>query len=208
MRSLIAAMLAVTACASAPGMRPPSPASSSPLSVPRGTLASAQLRQPLSAGTSRAGDRFTLELLDPLVDGEGRVRVAQGAVLEGQVRRTGATSRDDLQVLGVRTDGGLAPLPTEVASAPFDRPGGWSAATAAGLAGAGVGAGAGLIADSSSGAVVAGSALVGAAVGIVVGWWLGRADPELTSGSVVTLRLVEDVRPVPAMVPGEGPPPD
>ena len=193
------ALLAAGGCARETYLRPSPPITrSSPDVVPRGTLAVAQLRQPLSESTSHSGDRFTLELLDPLVDGQGREQVSRGAVIEGRLVRAGAQAQGGrwaLEVLGVRSERGLVSLPAEVGSAPFVHEGGWGMAVVGGFAGAAAGTGAGLAIDADQASVVVGAAFIGAGIGALVGWLVGRGEAVLPSGSVVTLRLVEDSGP-------------
>jgi hypothetical protein len=191
MRVHVALAMLAAGCAHGPTALPQGAPPGPSDAVPRGTLAGAQLRQPLSSAASAAGDRFTLELLDPLVDASGRERVARGAIVEGEVRRTGASGVLDLAVLGVRGPGGLEPLGAELASLPVERAGAWRWGLGGGLAGAAAGTGAALAIDADQGAAVAGGAIIGAAVGGLVGWWLGRGDLALPSGSVVTLRVVD-----------------
>ena len=200
MRARIALVwLAAAGCAHGlPDQRGKADVPTPPDAVPRGTLVGAQLRQPLSSSSSAVGDKFTLELLDPLIDASGRERVSRGAVIEGEVRRTGAPGGLDLVVLGVRRSDGLERLPAELARVPSERAGAWRWGAAGGAAGAAAGTGVGLAIDADQGAVVLGSAVIGAAVGGLVGWWIGRGDVTVPSGSVVTLRMTDDARPAPA----------
>lgn len=171
--------------------------------VPVGTLAAAQLAQPLSTARSRGGDRFTLELLDPLVDASGREVVTRGAVVEGLVRRASA-SQLELSVAGVRVDGGLRPLSAEVASAPFETDGTWSTGVLGGAVGAAAGSGVGLAIDADRTGVVLGSAIVGIGVGVLAGVLFGHREGELGAGSIVTLRLTRDTR-IEPVAPSETP---
>lgn len=168
--------------------------------VPSGTLTTAQLRQSLSTSRSREGDRFTAELLEPLVDAEGREWVGRGAVVEGVVQRTDASSIAgdraalDVAVLGLRSPGvGLIPIEAEVAQAPVTLEPVWRRSFLGGVAGAAAGSGVALALDDRSG-VVLGAALVGAGVGALASWFFGRRDAELPSGSVMTLRLTQELR--------------
>jgi hypothetical protein len=178
-----------------------------PDAVPAGTLAAAQVQQPLSTATSRPGDRFTASLLDPLVDGSGREVVARGAVLEGLVVRTDASSRAgdpggfELSLLGVRSPGeGLVALPLEVARAPVALESRWRRGVFGALGGAAAGAGAGLAIDREQSGAVLSATLVGAGLGALAAALLGKREAELPSGSVLTLRVREDLR-APALAP-------
>lgn len=172
-----------------------------PDAVPRGTLAAAQLGQPLSTARSRVGDRFTLELLDPLADGDGREVVGRGATLEGVVRGAGPSrgagdaAHLELEVLGVRTGGeGLVGLSAEVAAGPLSLESAWRRDVVATLTGAAVGAGAGLAIDRDRSAVVLGSTLVGAGLGALLSYVVGGREAELAAGSILTLRITEELR--------------
>lgn len=166
-----------------------------------GTLASAQLQQPVSTDRSRAGDRFTLELLDPVVDADGREVIGRGAVLEGVVRRGGAEEAVEglaplsLELVGVRVAGeGLVPIHAEVAYAPVEESSGWGRGFVGAFAGATAGSGAGLVIDRDSAGTVVGSALLGAGVGALVGALLAPDDAEVPAGSILTLRFGGDLR--------------
>ncbi len=193
---------------------PPLPAPYQGQAVPKGTLASAQLVQPLSTAKSHPGDRFTLELLDPLTDGEGRQVVGRGAIVEGVVhevnasRAAGEGARLDLSVLGVQSPGeGVVPIPAEVASAPFTQGSGLLRGLSSGLLGAAAGAGTGLALDHQQASVVVGAAVVGAGVGVLLSYLFGSRETALPAGSVVTLRLTRDWRLAHPVATGESPPP-
>lgn len=167
--------------------------------VPAGTLAVAQMHQPLSTKRSQPGDRFTAELLDPLVDGEGREHVAKGTVIEGVVQDTrtslvaGSGAALELGVLGVRAKGErVIPVQAEIANSPIALESAWGRSTLGFLAGAAAGAGTGLAIDSDNTAAVVSATVVGASLGALAAWLFGRRDAELPAGSIVTLRLTED----------------
>lgn len=168
--------------------------------VPRGTLAGAQLTQTLSTSRSRPGDRFTVQLLDPLVDGTGEEVIGRGAVLEGVVvdadtsAMAGDAAQLDLRILGVRRAGeGVEALPLEVASTPIELQGTVGRSTLGGLAGAAVGAGTGLAIDREEAGLVLGAALIGAGVGALATYLFAPRDAELPSGSILNLRVREDM---------------
>jgi hypothetical protein len=156
------------------------------------------VKQPLSSESSKPGDRFTAELLDPLIDGSGRAVVERGATLQGVVRGTdtsriaGDAGGLQLQILGVERPGeGLVRLPLEVAASPVELDSGIKREIFATVAGTAVGAGAGIAIDKDRTGVVLGSALIGAGVGAVVAYLFGTRQATLPGGSVVTLRVTE-----------------
>jgi hypothetical protein len=194
-------VLLTPSCARNAYVRPTSPFAAQPAeeaeTVGAGTLASAQVKQPISTATSHPGDRFTAELLDPLIDGSGREVVGRGAVLQGVVRGTsrsviaGSSAGLQLQILGVESPGeGLVQLPVEVADTPVELNSGFGREALGALAGIAVGAGAGIAIDKDRSGVVLGSALVGAGLGALVTYVFGTREATLPSGSVVTLRMV------------------
>jgi hypothetical protein len=166
-----------------------------------GALATGQLQQPLSTEASRAGDRFTVELLDPVVDADGREVIGRGALLEGIVRRDArgpAVSGLEpltLELVGVRVPGeALLPVQAEVASAPVEGPPVWGPGLVGVLAGAAAGSGAGLAIDHDSAGTVLGSAIVGAGLGALGAVLFGPRRGTVPAGSILTLRFGGDLR--------------
>jgi len=160
------------------------------------------MRQPVSTRTSRSGDRFTAELLDPVVDASGHLVVPAGAVVEGvvgamdpsQVAGDGAAIA--LAMTGVRTQGeGVLPLPLEVATAPVEVESSWGQVAGLALAGLALGAGAGIAITRDEAAVPLALSVCGAGLGSLLGALLGRRDASIGAGSVITLRVREDVFP-------------
>jgi hypothetical protein len=167
--------------------------------VPGGTLASAQINQKLSTETSRAGDRFTVELLDPLLDGNGQEVVARGAIVDGVIRGTkrsrtaGESAELDLQLIGLEQPGEtVLPAPLEIAQTPVELTSVIAREVAGGVIGAAAGAGVGVGINSNSAGVVVGSTFIGLGLGVLAGYVFGLRDAELPVGSVVTLRLTHD----------------
>jgi len=160
-----------------------------------GVLIGAELLQGLSTDSSRAGDRFSLELLDPVDDGAGGTLWPRGTVLVGRVVDArpspfaGQPARLQLAVEPVRD--ASAPVPSlELAGAPLHVDGAWSAQLLGGLGGLAVGAGAALLVSSDNGGAVLAASLVGAGVGALAASWLGPRQAHLPAGTVVTLRVV------------------
>lgn len=188
------------------------PSSAPPLNVvPAGTLVEAQLKQPLSTATNHPGDRFTAELLDPLVDAGGETLAAKGALVDGIVRTTqrsavaGLPVGLGLAVLGVREAGQETTLvPLEVERAPVDLSSIVGREILGGVLGAAVGAGAGVGIDRQSAGVVVGSTFIGLGLGVLGAYLFGTRDATIPAGSVVTLRVTRDVpvsRPLAAETP-------
>ncbi len=172
--------------------------------VRSGALLEAQLQQPLSTATSRPGDRFTLELLAPVIDTDGQARIGRGALIEGEVAAlerssmAGDPARISLRLEGVRTQReGLVSMPIQVASGPVGFRPTWRRDAIVGLAGLGAGIGTGLAIDHDSSGLVLGSALLGAGVGLLGSLLFWPREAEIPAGSVMTLRVAEDWRPTP-----------
>lgn len=198
---LVAVALAF-GCAARVSVRPERPANrstSAPL-VAKGTLLSAQLRQPLSTEHTQFGDRFSAELLDPVVDGQGELVVPAGAIVEGVVGRVApswfvARSAElQLEITGVRLPGTQAwPMGLEVAETASQLSPVWPMGVFGGIAGAAAGAGTGLIIDDTRTSLVVGSVLVGFGIGVVIGVATARRDAMVPSGSLMTLRVTEPI---------------
>lgn len=189
-------------CAARVDVRPDRPADSvaSAPQVARGTLLSAQLRQPLSTEHTQFGDRFSAELLDPVLDGKGELVVPAGAIVEGVVGRVapsrfGATSAQlQLDITGVRLPGTeVWPMGLEVAETASQLAPVWPMGVLGGIAGAAAGAGTGLIIDDTRTSLIVGSVLVGFGIGVVVGVVGARRDATIASGSLMTLRVTEPI---------------
>lgn len=166
--------------------------------VEQGTLLTAQLRQPLSTDTSRKGDRFTAELLDPLVDGQGDVVVPSGAIVEGLVARAspsrvaGSQAQLQLDITGLRLQGTEAlPVSLEVADASTELEATWPMGVFGAIAGAAAGAGTGLLVDDGRTSTMVGATLLGLGVGAVIAFVAAPRDASIPSGGLLTLRLSE-----------------
>lgn len=168
--------------------------------IPAGTLLSAQLRQAISTADNHPGDRFTADLLDPVMDGRGQPVLPRGAQVQGVVRRAdrangfGGAPTLELQVLGIAlpmADTRAAPL--ECAQTPVELTSVAGRTVIASLAGAGIGAATGLGINHNDTGLVVGSALIGLGVGAVAGFFLGPRDAVLPAGTVLTLRVMQDV---------------
>jgi hypothetical protein len=197
-----AAILASGACATVRPMTGPStlwhPTSAD--TVPAGTLLSAQTRQPLSTADSHVGDRFTAELLDPLVGGTGQQLLPRGTLVTGVVknatRSNGLGSRPtlELQVVGLEPRGEpMVSAPLEFAESPGELTSVTGRTIVGGLAGAAVGAGAGLGINHNQAGVVVGSTFIGLGLGAVAAYFFGPRDAVVPAGSILTLRVMRDL---------------
>lgn len=189
-------------CAAHVDVRPERPAATiaaTPM-VARGTLFSAQLRQPLSTENTRFGDRFSAEILDPVLDGRGDVVVPEGTIVEGVVGRVAPSrfaatgARLQLDITGVRLPGTeVWPVGLEVAETASQLAPVWPMGVLGGIAGAAAGAGTGLIVDDTRTGLIVGSVLVGFGIGVVLGVVGTRRDATIPSGSLMTLRVTEPI---------------
>jgi hypothetical protein len=198
--SLLVLMRGLVACTNAYVRPTTSPVwqTSTPGTIAPGTLVTAQINQPLSTDHNRTGDRFTAELLDPLVDGSGQELVARGSQVDGIVRGTkrsamaGQSADLDLQVTGLEQPGAaLLPAPMEIAQSPVELTSATAREVLGGLGGAAVGAGVGVGVDRTQAGVVVGSTFIGLGLGVLAGYLFGMRDAVLPVGSVVTLRVTQ-----------------
>lgn len=197
----LVASIGTVGCATAYVKPGPGPVvNASPESVPRGTLVGAQINQPISTATNHRGDRFTAQLMDPLVDGDGRKVVDRGAQIDGvvsSVQRAPTAAQQPgirLDVVGVEQPGaGVVEMPVEVAESPVETTPVWGYELLGGVLGTGAGAAVGVGLNHNSIGVVVGAALVGTGLGTLAAWLFSPRDATIPSGTVVTLRLTHDV---------------
>lgn len=161
--------------------------------VPRGTVMNVRLNETLSARRSSVGERFTARVITPLVTTGGQTVVPAGSIVSGVVTGVDpSTRRGDVAAIRVNFDrlqvgGRTYPFSANVVETRPRVSDGESRI----IERAGIGAAAGAV----LGAIVTGGELegilvggaLGAGLGSIISLGVGDVDPELRSGSVLTL---------------------
>jgi len=196
---------AITTTVTPPAAGAPVPAASGPtvsavpqpvsVSILAGTMLTIRIDQHISVKTSRAGDTFTGEVVDPVLAGDNSVLVPKGALVGGVVdvshRRGHFKGRSllDLRLTSLTMNGTQYPLTTRDLARSKKGKGRRSTALIAG--GAGLGMLVGGVATGGVGLVVGG--LVGGGTGTAVAGLTGNRDIEIPAESVVQFRLADDL---------------
>jgi len=197
-----------TITATPPRAGAPIPASSAPtvsavpqppvpvnVTIPAGTNLAIRIDQRISVKTSRAGDRFTGELVDPILVDNSRVLVPKltpvGGVVDVAHKRGHfkGSSLLELRLTSMTLNGTQYPLETRDLARTKKGKGKRSTALIAG--GAGLGMLVGGVASGGTGLVVGG--LVGGGAGTAVAGMTGNRDIEIPAESVVHFRLANDL---------------
>jgi type II secretory pathway pseudopilin PulG len=165
------------------------------VSIPMGTTLTIRIDQHISAKTSRAGDSFTGELVDPVLDSDNSVLVPKGARVDGVVdvshRRGHFKGRSllELRLTSLTMNGAQYPLETGDLARSQKGKGRRSTALIGG--GAGLGMLVGGLATGGVGLVVGG--LVGGGAGTAVAGLTGNRDIEIPAESIVRFKLADDL---------------
>ncbi len=170
---------------------PPPP----PVSIPAGTTLAIRIDQRISVKSSRAGDTFTGEFVDPVLAADNTVLVPKGAQVGGVVdvahRRGHFKGRSllELRLTSLTLNGMQYPLSTRDSSRTKKGKGKRSAALIGG--GAGLGMLVGGVATGGVGLVVGG--LVGGGAGTAVAGLTGNRDLDIPAESIVHFKLADDL---------------
>jgi hypothetical protein len=181
----------------------PVPAPSGPLvsavpvsvSIPAGTTLTIRMDQRISVKTSRAGDTFTGEIVDPVLDSDNSVLVPKGTLVGGVVdvahQRGHFKGRSllELRLTTLTMNGTQYPLETRDMARSKKGKGRRSTALIAG--GSGLGMLVGGLATGGVGMVVGG--LAGGGAGTAVAGLTGNRDIEIPAESVVQFKLADDL---------------
>jgi hypothetical protein len=181
----------------------PIPASSGPVvsavpvsvSIPAGTPLTIRIDQHLSVKSSRAGETFTGEVVNPVLAGDNSELVPKGARVGGVVdashRRGHFRGRSllELRLTSLTMNGTQYPLTTREMARSKKGKGRRSAALIGG--GAGLGMLAGGVASGGVGLVVGG--LVGGGAGTAVAGLTGNRDLVIPAESIVHFKLADDL---------------
>ncbi len=180
---------AVPAPGAAPIIRP------ADVNVAAGTNLTIRINQHISVKTSRVGDRFDGEIVDPVVGENDRVVIPKGARVSGVVvasHRRGhfkGSSILELRLTYLTLDGTRYALDTHDLTQTKKGKGKRSAAIIGG--GTGVGMLVGGVASGGVGLLVGG--LVGGGGGTLISGLTGNRDIEIPAESIVRFRLADDL---------------
>jgi hypothetical protein len=195
----------ITTTATPPAAGAPVPAPSGPtvsavpqpvnVTIPAGTMLTIRIDQRISVKTSRAGNTFTGEIVDPVLASENSVLVPKGALVGGVVdvshRRGHFKGRSllELRLTSLTLNGTQYPLATRDLASSKKGKGRRSTGLIAG--GAGLGMLVGGVATGGVGLVVGG--LVGGGAGTAVAGLTGNRDIDIAAESIVHFKLAEDL---------------
>lgn len=179
---------------------PQPPAAPVNVSIPTGTTLTIRIDQRISVKTSRAGDRFTGEVVDPVLASDNGMLVPKGAPVGGVVdvshRRGHFKGRSflDLRLTSLTLNGMQYRLVTRDVARTKKGKGRRSAALIGG--GSGLGMLVGGVATGGVGLVVGG--LVGGGIGTAAAGLTGNRDIEIPAESIVHFKLSDDLMVQPA----------
>ena len=166
-----------------------------PVTIPAGTTLAIRVDQRISVKTSRAGDRFTGEVVDPIADGQGGMLVPKGAQVRGVVdashkrgRFKGASTLE-LRLTAMTLNGHEYPLETRDFAQRKKGKGKRSTAMIGG--GAGLGMLIGGVASGGTGLLVGG--LIGGGAGTAGAAFTGNKDLVIPAETVLRFKLAQDV---------------
>ena len=166
-----------------------------PVTIPAGTTLAIRVDQTISAKGSRAGDRFTGEVVEPIADGQGGLLVPKGARVRGVVDEAHKRGRFkgasilELRLTAMTLNGQEYPLETRDFAERKKGKGKRSTAMIGG--GAGLGMLIGGVASGGTGLLIGG--LAGAGAGTAGAAFTGNKDLVIRAESVVRFKLAQDV---------------
>jgi hypothetical protein len=165
------------------------------VTIPAGTMLTIRIDQRISVKTSRAGDQFTGELVEPVLAEDNSVLLPKGALVGGVVdvshRRGHFKGRSllELRLTSLTMNGTQYPLTSRDLADSKRGKGRRSAAFISG--GTGLGMLVGGVATGGVGLVVGG--LVGGAGGTALAGLTGNRDIEIPAESIVHFKLADDL---------------
>jgi hypothetical protein len=165
------------------------------VTIPAGATLAIRIDQRISVKSSRAGDNFTGEIVDPVFTGNNQVLVPKGALVGGLVdvsHRRGhfkGSSLLELRLTSLTLDGRQYPLETRDTARSKKGKGRRSAALIGG--GAGLGMLVGGLASGGTGLVVGG--LVGGGAGTAAAGLTGNRDIDIPAESIIHFKLADDL---------------
>jgi hypothetical protein len=165
------------------------------VNIPAGTNLTIRINQHISVKTSRAGDHFDGEIVDPVVGDNNRVVLPRGTPVEGIIaaaHKRGhfrGASILELRLTSLTLNGTQYPLDTRDLTRTKKGKGKRSAAFIGG--GSGLGMLVGGVASGGVGLLVGG--LAGAGAGTALGGLTGNRDIEIPAESIVRFKLADDL---------------
>jgi hypothetical protein len=165
------------------------------VTIPAGTMLTIRIDQRISVKTSRAGETFTGEIVDPVLASDNSALVPKGALVGGVVdvahRRGHFKGRSllELRLTSLTLNGTRYPLSTRDLTQSKKGKGKRSAAMIGG--GSGLGMLVGGVATGGVGLVVGG--LVGGGAGTAAAGLTGNRDINIPAESIVHFKLAEDL---------------
>lgn len=174
---------------------PAAPVALANVSIPAGTTLTIRTDQRISVKANRAGDRFTGELVEPVMAGDNSVLIPKGALVGGVVdashRRGHFKGRSllELRLTSLTMNGKQYPLTTRDLARSKKGKGRRSTALIAG--GSGLGMLVGGMATGGVGLVVGG--LAGGGAGTAVAGLTGNRDIDIPAESIVHFKLADDL---------------
>jgi hypothetical protein len=174
---------------------PPPPPVPVDVTIPAGAMLTIRIDQRISVKTSRAGEKFTGEIVDPVLATDNSVLVPKGALVGGVVdvahRRGHFKGRSllELRLTSLTLNGARYPLSTRDLAKTKKGKGKRSAALIGG--GSGLGMLVGGVATGGVGLVVGG--LVGGGAGTAAAGLTGNRDLDIPAESIVHFKLAEDL---------------
>jgi len=174
---------------------PPPPPPPAQVSIPAGTGLTIRIDQRISVKTSRAGDKFTGEVVAPVLGSDGNQVVPKGTPVGGAVivsHKRGhfkGASELELRLTSLTLNGTEYPLTTKALLDTKKGKGKRSSGIIGG--GAGLGMLVGGVATGGVGLVVGG--LVGGGGGTAIAGLTGNRDIEIPAESIVHFKLADDL---------------
>lgn len=176
---------------------PPPPAAPAPVNVtiPAGSALAIRIDQRISVKRNRAGDKFTGEIVEPVLAADNSVLVAKGSPVGGMVvashERGHFKGRSllELRLTSLTMNGTEYPLTTKALAESKKGKGKRTAGFIGG--GAGLGMLVGGVASGGVGLVVGG--LVGGGAGTAVAGMTGNRDLDIPAETVVHFKLADDL---------------
>jgi hypothetical protein len=171
------------------------PAQMAAVTIAAGTTLAIRVDQSLSVKSSRAGDRFTGEVVTPITDGSGGVLVPKGARVGGVVDASHRRGRFkgasilELRLTSMRLNGQDYPLETRDFAESKKGKGKRTAAMIGG--GSGLGMLIGGVASGGAGLLWGG--LAGAGAGTAAAGFTGNRDLVIPAETVLRFKLSQDV---------------
>ncbi len=165
------------------------------VTIPAGTTLTIRIDQHISVKTNQTGDRFTGEIVDPVLASDNSALVPKGALVGGVVDasqkrgRFKGSSLLELRLTSLTLNGTRYPLATRDLTQTKKGKGKRSAAMIGG--GAGLGALIGGFASGGKGAAI--GALAGGGAGTAGAGLTGNRDLDIPAESIVHFRLAQDL---------------